>query len=316
MSFPDTPSLGRRSFDSYVHIYNSHPTQWLNGIKRYYQISMCALTIIASFFLVLAAHQIFPSGINTISSFGAGGYVMSWGLMGAAIALLGFTFLKNYFRPSGNDVTSYRNEASLELRPFSEYPGNHLFVTEDNYCLIVEEVAQLLRNQFCFYNPYTQVRLSDADRDRLLEVPQIARCWQELRQQQADNASKISEETVRELVVLAEGCLNRAESDHMPSAPVPNAQGALDRFAEYYGNLAEEERGALDDYWVPQSLSFDFNSKTMKFGDFYCFLDQNCMHSVGIQIVQMVRQLNPDARLFEEAAEYVGIFERFGFLKV
>lgn len=234
--------------------------------------------------------------------------------MGASLAVLGFLLLKPCFKHTDNDVTSYRNEASLELRPLSEYQTDSLFVTEDNYCFVLEEVTQLLRSQFCFYNPYTQVKLSDADRDRLMEIPEVAQCWEALTRRQAENASKISERTVVELTALAEGCLNRAESDHMPSAPVPHAQEALDHFAEYYGSLATEEREALDDYWIPQSLSFDYNSKTMKFGDFYCSLDRNCMHRIGVQLVCAVRQLDPEASLFEEAAYYFGIFETFGLL--
>lgn len=292
----------RRAYDSYVHVYDSAPKPFFgrySAIINCCKISVCALTMIASLFLVLAAHQVLPQGVNAISSLGAGGYAIGWGIMG--VSILGcFINPKVCFKSKEEEVeviddeAPYRNEASLGLTPLSEYSDTELFVTEDRYCLVIDEIVQLLRTQFSLYNPYTRIRLSIEDRNRLMQIPAIVECWEVLLEQQRENASRISEETIAELKALAEGCLNREEILKMSHSFAPHAQPSLDKFASYYGSLQEEERRALDDYWVPQCERED--SRSMKFADLYCSLDQMCMRAVGDQIVLMVLQLQPETR--------------------
>lgn len=293
----ETNYENRRPIDSYAHIHYEPPK---SSCGKCMVVFFSTLGIITAFFLILAAHQVLPRGVNAISSLGNWGYVLSWGLMGLSLLAIACVKVKSCLKERENlkieASDKIRNETSFALTPLSEYAKSELFTTKDHYCFVIAEYKEILKNQFCFYNPYTQMKLKDKDIKGLLENFEIRECWEDLCKRQKENAAKISKETIEALKTFAQGCHNKEEILQMSHKPTPVAQGFLDTFSSYYLSLNEEEKNALDDLWVPQSNRSGGNTKTMKFRDLFCSMDQLCVHALGDQIVLLVLQLDSEVK--------------------
>lgn len=187
------------------------------------------------------------------------------------------------------------------MEPLYHYPKKLLFITEDNYCFLIDDLVNIIRAQNNLYNPYTNQQLSENDAARLMNIPKITKSFHGIKIKQQYCAKKITPDTIEELKQLAEGLLNEDEITNGRGFAVPISQKAYEKFNNYYQSLDEREREALNNYWI-DGWSFVFLSQGMisgknpvKFEDLYQSINASCVHSIGGSIVKMVLQLDPNA---------------------
>lgn len=81
--FAALPYENKRLFDTYVHIQYEHPRP--SGCASFCTTTVCVSVVIAALFIILAAHQVLPQGINAISFLGIWGYALGGGFLGISV---------------------------------------------------------------------------------------------------------------------------------------------------------------------------------------------------------------------------------------
>lgn len=195
----------------------------------------------------------------------------------------------------------YQNMESLGGTPLSHYQANQLFETKDHYCFVIEELIQILINQNRFYNPYTGLDLDKEDIQKLMQLPEVIHQQNIMQLNQRYCVSRISNETLKALMQLAIGILNVYDAYASSSDSVRHAQAAYERFNAYYLSLKEDERVALNDFWIDEWSYFFYwgltvsGMKSQTFGELYSSMNDSCIHSVAGSLFKMVFQIHPKA---------------------
>lgn len=193
---------------------------------------------------------------------------------------------------------TFKNNSSFSGVAIIEYARDKLFITDDNYALVVDEYILFLKQQNLFLNPYTQTEISENDFLKLLKIPQIKSANEILIAQQIHCAKYISKTTIDQLAKLAKGLLNKHDIVTENNS-VPVAEKAYQEFHSYYTRLSDIERESLNNYWIGNwtgtfvLAGFVSGMRAMTFGSLYESFDSSCVHSVAGSIIKLIKQLNP-----------------------
>lgn len=145
----------------------------------------------------------------------------------------------------------YINKESLMLEPISSYSKDEI-VEIRGYALVVEEYLKYQENkEGDFVNPYTQEKLSEEEKTKILKHPRGAAWTAEMANREKRRPKDISEKTLMQLKNFATVLASYGKSmDEVEIGDKEFAEkgeaAALTEFEEYYQHLPPKERKALD----------------------------------------------------------------------